>query len=469
MWQYKFVEHISTTPVVRLDLHSDGLLVTEGVSFGNAPLRRATSSTMLRDGDHIAASAYGNRTLTLPVHITAASPSVFQAKIAALYRELSRDRNTLLVQTADRPVFFRTYRASDAVLSRLSAAHGETDLTIELQADPFAYGTKETLPTIGLSENVPLHWVSSTLILGDAPAPLMLSYDADVGEERTLWLASRTGPLSTLPLVDTTDADADWTYTPSPVTVADLDDFGGSRERFTLTNQGDYAVANFTVPLRPGQLRTALAGTYRVFAFVNDDGGSFGTDSWKVDVRTQFQSYYFGVGHVPLGTPYVGGAGRVAIDLGLVQFPFASNALAAGFDEPLDLADLKLSLFITRLHATGVGSDDLALNAVWLLPADESLLCWQITTPTGDYRRYTLDPESGSILTQDVTTGQLISDQAKVAYVGGVPYATPGQDLHLTGFTGLGVGSIQGYSATGVESVSTTLTASYWPRYLSVA
>jgi hypothetical protein len=57
----RFVNSIQVSPVVRLDLNDR---VTWGMgnetTFGMPEMRRAVTSSMLRDGDHVGATAYGN-------------------------------------------------------------------------------------------------------------------------------------------------------------------------------------------------------------------------------------------------------------------------------------------------------------------------------------------------------------------------------------------------------------------------
>src|SRR4051794_1434173 len=116
----RFVDSISATPTVRLDLNdTTGAGFWLGAGGLQAPppsLRRAEASTILRDGGLVAASAYDNRTLTLPLTITsAATMDARNTLISSLVKELNRESNILEYRPdgSSTSYFFRTFRSPE--------------------------------------------------------------------------------------------------------------------------------------------------------------------------------------------------------------------------------------------------------------------------------------------------------------------------------------------------------------------
>ncbi|MEU5946318.1 hypothetical protein ABZ793_12240 [Micromonospora sp. NPDC047465] len=142
-YDLRFVDSISATPSVRLDLMAAPWAVQSSTDFGMPELRRATAGTLLVDGEQYPAAAYGNRAITLVARVRDVAEDETAAALQALYRELNRASNLLEYRPAtSAPVFFRTFRAApDSVVWDPFVR----EVRAVIPAEPFAYGLKETI------------------------------------------------------------------------------------------------------------------------------------------------------------------------------------------------------------------------------------------------------------------------------------------------------------------------------------
>lgn len=145
-YDLQFVDSIAATPGVRLNLNAPGWTVREDTEFGMPELRRSVVSTLLVDGDRYPAAAYGGRVLSLVLRVDAASDDDVAGQLQRLYRELDRPTNILRYRPGtSQPVFFRTFRAGpDSVIWDPFTKEAR----VQVPAEPFAYGLKETLPAV---------------------------------------------------------------------------------------------------------------------------------------------------------------------------------------------------------------------------------------------------------------------------------------------------------------------------------
>src|SRR5215207_1647190 len=349
-----FVDRVAASPTVRLDLSVDPYLVGEGVDFSPPPLRRTTGGSMLRDGEIVTGTAYGNRTIGLPIEISAATTAAARAGSALLYRELARNTNVLRVVIDGTTFFFRTYRAPDSELALVAGMLDYSVHTVRVPAEPFAYGDKVSLVTFSSTEAAGLvATVSGASITGDTPTPAMVSWSpGDASLRKILTIGSRTGtmPHTVLVAVD------GWTASPAGTVTADANAFGGTFRSFTLTNLNDSASADGTgVTLRGGQTdRTMLRGTYRAYLLMSHGATFSGLNTWRLELRLGFQSYYAGGGYPVISTvDWVPQTSTQLLDMGLVQVPFGQPQTTLGLGVEQNVDDLPLSVKITRLHATG--------------------------------------------------------------------------------------------------------------------
>lgn len=148
----QFVDSIAAPPTVRLNLNNESPWAVTGVDFSPPPLKQAWASTLLTDGERLTAAAYGNRRLRLSLELIASSQDASATAMQALWRELNRPSNLLRYQPdgATSPVFFRTIRSADNQVREYPGGGPSSLRTVEVEidAEPFALGLKETLPTV---------------------------------------------------------------------------------------------------------------------------------------------------------------------------------------------------------------------------------------------------------------------------------------------------------------------------------
>jgi hypothetical protein len=149
------------------------------------------------------------------------------------------------------------------------------------------------------------------------------------------------------------------------------------------------------------------------------------------------------------------------VDLGVLEFPFGGRPLAPSFDAPAALAPASLKLYVR--HPSGAAADDMDVDALVFLPADDTLMALQYADG-GTARTFTADPYTGRVVVQQA--GAAVSDTARVQFQGAPPNVVPGVDVTLCAMTvygGLGKGS-----NAVVSVMPASFTAVYWPRYLTV-
>lgn len=145
-------DNLSVSPVtqIRLDIND---YITWGTTydsdFSPPALKTAWASTLMADGELQTASAYENRRLKLALELKKTTPDGIATELQKLSKELNRDGNFLKWQPAGmtNPVFFRTIRSSETTVQDYPGDGTFRTVDVVVQAEPFAYGLKETLPT----------------------------------------------------------------------------------------------------------------------------------------------------------------------------------------------------------------------------------------------------------------------------------------------------------------------------------
>lgn len=152
----QFVDAISATPTVRLDLNDDATwsLDYEGTDFSPPPLRRAIAQTLLTDGGLVAAAVYDLRIVKLQLDLKVNTVDEVAEQLQALNRELDRPTNLLKYQPGTgRPVFIRTLRSAATRVRDYPGPGTFRTVNVEVLAEPFALGIKETLPAVTVSND----------------------------------------------------------------------------------------------------------------------------------------------------------------------------------------------------------------------------------------------------------------------------------------------------------------------------
>jgi hypothetical protein len=148
----QFVDSIASSPTVRLDLNNENpwALRYDGTDLSPPLLQSAWSDTLLADGALQVASAYGNRTLRLRLELITSTVDAQATALQNLQREMDRATNFLRWQPtgATNPVFFRTMRSAGNRITEYPGAGTLRVVDVEIQAEPFGYGLKQTLAPV---------------------------------------------------------------------------------------------------------------------------------------------------------------------------------------------------------------------------------------------------------------------------------------------------------------------------------
>lgn len=464
----QFVNSIASSPTVRDDLNSvaGGLLVSvDGLDLSPPPLRRTVISTMMRDGEDIPASAYGNRTLKIPLKLQGASTTstdVAATTLQNLARELARPTNILKVQLdgATSPVFFRTYAAPDYTFSMLRLLlTSNTEVELNIPAEPFAYGLKETISAVTVNDDPAagsngMFW-DITGIKGDVETPLVLTLPTgnlyDSGDPISVVAVRRRGTVANVPFVLQAEAMTLATDTTLPGNDTAM---SGSGSNYARTSFGTNTsmVRRVYLDTFPTVSNADIRGRYRVFML-----GRRSSASGVINVQ---------LGHTASSSPSLVQNDKVAtdtvtarchLDLGLISFPSGLDPVHDGYSNNEKV--IKGRYIEVRAERTS-GSSTLDIDYLLFVPADDSLalIDWGDAMFTND--EFVVDGTHDMVFTQD-NTGALYSSRP-AAVAGGFPMASPGVTNRIFWIRRTGRG------ATATKTETTAITVTYWPRYLVV-
>jgi hypothetical protein len=455
----RFVDSIQASPTVRLDLNSSTAWKAqfEGTRFGVPPMKRSVTSSLLRDGEWVGASTYGNRELELVLELRSATDDAASTQLQLLQRELDRPTN-LLQYTPDgvtNTVFFRTFRTSPESV-RFDWTRKQA--TVIILAEPFALGLREDLSPITVNNNPAAGsnglFADLTGIKGDFATPLFIEYaDGGGGLTRSGFAVGvRTGA-SPYPnrfyQAESMNQHTDTT------TGADAAMSGGSRSRCTfatqtaLTHRLSGGVPSLTVPAGAENW-----GVYRVFARVAQtvagdvinmavkiDGGDYNK---PIQIKSQTQAQL--------------------VDLGVVDAT-AGLTTTGGFAVAEYRIEAQNALMIAAQRVSGSGSLD--IDYLVFVPADECFGAW---TAFGDaalagYLAVIDGPNDAAYIATTLSGGAPGRVRgAGVAITGRLPVVRPGDNRLVI------VESTKGGTAPTTNSLTTSIsmTIRYWPRYLLV-
>lgn len=460
----RFVSDVVSSPSVLLDLNdttrASGLMIgNAGLGLSPPPLRRAAVSTMLRDGEHYPATAYGNRTITVPLVLTTGTDDAAAAAVRNLLKELDKPRNVLQVQIGTTPVFFRTWR-SDLVLSMARNLLRDGKVTLEIPADPFGLGAEQTAtngyvsadPTagVGLFRDI-------TGVLGDVPSPIIVNHPAGDGslgtEGGNAWLTrqvmyairSRGTPSA---LTYHTQAES-MTNGTNVVDIVDAQLLGGNGVRWTPPNTSQHVL--LSGPLLPTAATTELNGRYRMLAAIRQNvGGDFfyfqaewGPPGNNYSIKNA-EVYFTNVDNSgPIATPMLVDLGT--IDVGTLGMVHGETTTARKATAP----------FVRILGRRASGSGTLDIDYILAIPADEGMAVVEHYVYGGGVN--ILDGVNGYAVALDATTAAI---QRMGSVRGGVPHIVPGRTNRLWIIPGL-------YSDIYPSNLYAVI-VTYFPRYLLV-
>jgi hypothetical protein len=457
----QFVDSVAASPTVRLDLNSasSNLMVSSGgIDLSPPPFREAIASTLLQDGDHIAAGAFGNRVVKLPISLVyATSTDAGATVIQNLARELNRPRNILKVQLhgATSPVFFRTFRAPSFVLSMLGLLlTANTEITLEIPAEPFAYGLLET-PVSGVTVSTDPAagsngcFVDVTGVKGDVESPALIKWPISVGgSTRTALIATRRrGTPSAAPFAIQAETMTQGTDTTTQPNDAVMSGSGNNFSRCTFATATMQTRLSVTTV---GASSIDLRGRYRVFLRYRRSSGT-GT----INVRLQWGGNSFIlIANDPAST--FGSSFGYAADLGEISIPQGVDPVSGS-----DGVDLAVSnAVILQVQAERLsGTSTIDFDFLVLVPADDRTAISQWNSTTSGLDHYLMDAAGTQVYAMD-SSGSVRSVTAPTV-AGGLPMLSPGVTNRIAMLHNIRTDQTWDFLTFPVSVM-------YYPRYLSV-
>lgn len=458
----QFVDAVGAAPTVRLDLNDDTAwsLDYDGTDMSPPRLRQAWASTLLTDGAILAAAAYDNRRVRLRLDLQTASLDAAYGQLQALHRELDRPANVLRWQPqgASSPVFFRTIRSLANRVVEYPGPGLLRSFDVEIDAEPFALGLKETVGPTAVSNNPAAAggmYLDLPTIKGDVETPLRVS--APVTDNLTapgqmsVLAVRRRGTPASAPFVLQAEAMSALNDTATQPNSATMSGAGNNFTRTTFATTTTRAT-RLTLSEWPAAPGVDVRGRYRVFAAVKKSVAGDAVDVW------------LGWGRPGSATTYSGDAVRLAAttnrylaDLGLISFPVGPDPVVDGLSgADLPVRGQSVAVDVARVS----GSGTLDVDYLLFVPADDrmAIIGWNNLVVAGT--------ESAVV---DATTeqvygltsgGAVFTSSGSSALAGGFPMATPGASNRLYLLRSVG--------GSGVDLVttSTAVTVEYWPRYL---
>lgn len=459
-----FVDSIATSPTVRLDLNAaDGTgfkCMLEGTDFGMPSLRRATSGTLLADGEHVSASAYGNRVLTLQLDLSHLGKDAAAAKVQLLARELNRSANFLRYKadTSDE-VTFLTLRSP---ISRSVWDQVDMAFTVQVLAQPFALGAKASLTLVTVTNNPAAatngSYIDITGIKGDVETPaqvLLKGLDGGSTFHADLIIGTRRrGTPSSAVFFLQCESMATHSDTSLPGNDAAMSGAGSNYARTTFTTPA--MTLRLTASPFPAAAGVDLRGTYRMYAMLRGNNASTFEIRWDLEAGSAtYSSPTFT--HVPLSS-----TNRTLVDLGQVTMPLGADPVYDGYSG----TEKSIVGAILRLNAgRTAGAGNLDWDYLALVPDDPERGDDWMSMRLSLTQDCVIDGPNDMIHPQTVAATTLPSAPT-ISRSGRVPMLSPGvnQRWIMLRPDRAGVDAVYG------DRIGATFdaTISYWPRYLLV-
>lgn len=454
-----FVDQISASPTTRLSLN-DGVVwrtVMEGSDFSPPPLRRATSTNMLSDGDYISASAYSNRTVTLSLQLVGGTTDEVGEEIQKLGQELDRPTNTLRVwrDGATEPVFFKTIRVPISTIKEQLRTHRAVRVAID--AEPFALGLKELLSSTAISNDPATGcYLDIDHPKGDVECPLYLSFTGShviaAGRRQSSMAMRRRGTPGNAPWIIQAE---DMTLAANTAKNANSANFSGAGQNSVRASVlTSTFVRRFTSAVFPSSPSVDARGKYRPVVRVQKTNGA-GEVRVRLVISPDGTNWITpdSVGVVlPTGTQI-----RWA-ELPVIQIPIGYDPVTDG-PSGVDMASRGIQ-FGLEISLTA-SSSNLDVDCLVLMPADDRY-CRVLWPGTGSPTSMVLDSSARPKVYGVGSSGETYSTEMP-ALDSGTPLIAPNAYNRMWFLLDTGTTSTAG----DVLSNSTTVQGYYWPRYLS--
>ncbi len=468
-WQLAFVDSISATATVRLNLHNGTRgpwNLREGSRFDPPPLRRSIPQTLLSDGAPPTSSAYDNRTIVLKLQLLtngvqmAADTAATQLQLLA--RELDRPSNILrLTPGTTAPVFFRTYRSGPDVIDFDPI---NREYTVSILAETAALGLEEVLSGTVVANNPASAnglFLDITSPKGDLETELYLTISNGVvgtGRRRSALSVRRRGTPSATPLFHQAESMSLAANVTLPGADAAMSGAGSNYARISYAGTATLSQRLSTTTRFPTTASVDARGTYRVFARVRQSAGSdvhtMRLRHGGIDVQITNATVILPVDTGP-GAPTV-----KMIDLGIVQIPTGYDPVERG-RSGVELATEGVFLAVDAGRTSGAGTLD--VDYLLFLPIDDRCMYvnWPENATVTDF--VVRGGEEPAVYARNASA-QLTSTQAPEIAGNGL-MITPGVTNRVFFHRDIGITTAATGSGDSVTA-TTTLTPSYYPRYV---
>lgn len=458
---FQFVDSISATATLRLNLSAAPWSVHRDSQLGPPPMKRSITSTMLRDGEYVGATAYGNRELQMVLQLDLDAADTIATEIQKLARELDRQSGNILKWQPDgasQPVFFRTFRSSpDSIIHD----PGLRTVSVTILAEPFAIGLREDVGPFTVN-NDPANVTNPmrfdlTGVKGDVETPLIVRYTTSGFNATLPPLALGTFPGGGPYPIVFRQAES-LTLGTDTTSVAVAGNSGGNVARVSFATNANMVARLITTAGFPvaGALGGEYNGSYRVFVALKKTAAAAG-DAMAMRMATT-------VGGTPQATvsiPMHGSfADRIMVEVGVY---YINNGIPSGIG--YDTAALGTAANTTQfeLQVQRIsGTNTLDIDYILLVPTTYryGVVSGWINSSAGEQIIDSIN-EMVAPIVSPFTSTPTRDVLPFMSLIGGFPYAPPGNSRFylLAPETG-------GFS----EALTATMTVrvSYWPRYVHV-
>jgi hypothetical protein len=462
-WQF-VADMASTSPTVLLDLNNGNpFWVGDNYQVSPPSYDKSRAGGALQHGQSVTRSVANNRTITLPLVLTAATPDAAATAIQNLGNQLRVD-NILKIQIGTtNPVFFRTFADPEYVHDVVKHLVQYSKITLEIEAEPFAYSPRVevTGSPFTVSNDPALSTglkFDITGILGDVPSPLLLVSTSTGASGAPSGLVNKWTHIATrrrgTPSNYSNVIQAE-NMLPSTDTATSVDGTmsGGNKMRCTFATNTALTVRLSDSFPDNGTATVEARGEYRVYAKVAK------TVAGDV-INVQFRYGTGVVNHVTndvVGLPAV--AGPMLVDLGKIPVPSYSDPGQLGFSG----SQLKALTSWVALYAQRVsGSGSLDIDYLYFMPADDQTLIVKFPNTDATYAIDGTTDAGGSVysLNTALDTVQNIAFPPQIVGGGGFPEVMPGQTnrVHV-------IRNVDPAGTVDALTDTTTYRAYYWPRW----
>ena len=462
-WQF-VTDFITATPTVLLDLNSTSSAIRVGDDWNLDPpkFNKGYAANPMRHGQRPTNSSAGNRVLTIPLQVLATGATA--ASIIEDIGQMIMVDNILKVQFgSSNPVFFRTFADPDQSIAVKKTLVENAMVTVELEAEPFAYGVRATAGTFTVSNNpasvspAPLRF--DVNVEGDAPTPLLIvstSTGASGAPSGLVnkWVHIGARRRGTPSAYSNTIQGENMTQGTGAVVTADATMSNGSKSRIGFATATNVLRLSDTFP-ENGTPTPDARGEYIVYARC---AKTVAGDTITVQLG------YGASSAAPVfndtKTLPAGAAGPYWVELGKVPVPTFSDPVHAGFAGG---AELNVLLGFVGLYAARTaGSGSLDVDCLYFMPADDQTLIVDFPSTDTTYAIDGTTAEGGAVygVNTALDTQQTLAAPPAITGGGGFPEAKPlsPNRFHI-------IRQVDPAGTVDAITDTTTFTVYYWPRW----